>query len=75
MKTFRQKHLLFLLILLLISNTCLTLTLAAQKEVLFYAIEINDVLCGYKELNLNHIVKDGRNILLLEYKTKIKFSV
>lgn len=75
MKTFKQRHLLFSLIILLILNICLTLTFAAQKEVLFYAIEINGVLCGYKELNLNHTVKDGRNILLLEYKTKIKFSV
>jgi len=75
MKIFRIKYLLFLSTILLIISIFLGHTQSVRAEKLFYAVEINGVLSGYKELDLNYIIQDSRNILLLEVKTKLKLSI
>jgi len=40
-----------------------------KEEKLYYALEINEVLCGYSEINTSPLVKAGKEMTLLEQKT------
>jgi len=39
-----------------------------EPEKLYYGIEINGVLCGYSEISLSPMVKDGKDMTLLKQK-------
>lgn len=39
-----------------------------ETEKLYYGIEINGVLCGYSEISLSPMVKDGKDMTLLKQK-------
>ena len=58
-----------LAILILVSSVSLK-TQAAQLEpqTFYYGIEINGVLCGYSEINLSPMVKDGKDMTLMKQK-------
>lgn len=45
-----------------------------KEEKLYYAIEINGVLCGYSEINTSPMVKDGKDMTLLEQKMFLMLS-
>ena len=46
-----------------------------SKEKTYYAIEINNVLCGYTEASEKNILKDGQNVLEQELNIFIMLSV
>jgi len=58
-----------LLLLFLFSGSLQTIVAQTQTERLYYGIETNGVLCGYSEISISPMVKDGKNIALLEQKT------
>lgn len=41
----------------------------AQTERVYFAIEVNGKVCGYSEIEISPMVKDGKEILLLKQKT------
>ena len=55
--------------LLLFLGSLFAVTAQPQAERLYYGIEANGVLCGYSETSISSILKDGKNMALLEQKT------
>jgi len=45
-----------------------------KEEKLYYAIEINGVLCGYSEIKTSPMVEDGKDMTLLEQKMFLMLS-
>jgi len=58
-----------LFLLLLFSGSILTVTAQPQTERLYYGIEANGVLCGYSEISISPILKDGKEMVLLNQNT------
>ncbi len=54
---------------LLFSDSLLTVTAQLQTERLYYGIEANGVLCGYSEISISPMVKDGKEMILLKQKS------
>ena len=67
MKRSRKAYVLGILLALGLA-TC---THAGQTdaETFYYAIEINDVLCGYSEIKTSPLEEDGKTLILLEQRT------
>jgi transglutaminase-like putative cysteine protease len=64
-----KKHFLMcaLAILILVSSSGLqTQAARLEPQTLYYGIEINGVLCGYSEINLSPMEKDGKDVTLLK---------
>ncbi len=55
--------------LLLFSGSLLTVTAQPQTERFYYGIEANGVLCGYSEISISPILKDGKEMILLNQNT------
>jgi len=55
-----------LAILILVSSVSLKTQAALEPQTFYYGIEINGVLCGYSEINLSPMVKDGKDMTLLK---------
>ena len=68
MKDSKKQFLTYALAILILVSSVGLKTQAAQLEpkTLYYGIEINGVLCGYSEINLSPMVKDGKNMTLLK---------
>jgi len=58
-----------LLSLVLFSGSLQTVAAQPQTERLYYGIEANGVLCGYSEISISPILKDGKEMILLNQKT------
>ena len=41
-----------------------------EPETIYYAIEINGVLCGYSELKTSALEQDGKRLVLLEHRVE-----
>ncbi len=69
MNNLKNKPLIWVLAIL-ISVSVGYQAIAAQIEpkTLYYGIEINGVLCGYSEISLSPMVKDGKDMILLKDK-------
>jgi hypothetical protein len=46
----------------------------ADTEKLYFALEMNNTLCGYSEINISRIEDQGRELILLEQKQYATFS-
>jgi len=46
-----------------------------KEEKIYYGIEANGVLCGYSEINLSPMLKDGRDIILLKQRVFVMISL
>ncbi|GAI82093.1 unnamed protein product, partial [marine sediment metagenome] len=70
MKNLKRQCLMYVLVLLILVSSVSLKTQAAQLEpqTFYYGIEINGVLCGYSEINLSPMVKDGKDMTLLKQK-------
>lgn len=55
--------------LLFFSSSLQAVAGQSQAEKLYYGIEANGVLCGYSEISISSMVKDGKEMVLLEQKT------
>ena len=47
---------------------------AENTEILYYGAESMGVLCGYSEVCITHIKKDGRKLIVLEEKGEVKLT-
>lgn len=45
-----------------------------STEVLYYGAESKGVLCGYSEVRISHIEKDGRKLIFLEENGEVKLT-
>jgi len=70
MKGSKKQCLIYVLVLLILVFSGSFQAQAAQleQEKLYYGIEINGVLCGYSEISLSPMVKDGKDMTLLKQK-------
>ena len=71
MRIFKKCYPVFtlLLSLLLFSGSLQTVAAQPQTERLYYGIEANGVLCGYSEISISPILKDGKEMILLNQNT------
>jgi len=69
-----QKRFPSLSIVLFILFQGLSLDLYAQVETQYLAIELNEVLCGFTEININESVIDNQETTVLNQRTYINFS-
>ena len=76
MLALKKQYLLFSTILFILVFFSGFQKLAAQpkSDEFYYGIEINKVLCGYAELRTSKMVKDGKDMILLEHKVFIMLS-
>ncbi len=56
------------LLILVLSGGFQAQAAQAEPETLYYGIEINGVLCGYSEISVSPMVKDGKDMTLLKQK-------
>ena len=70
MKDSKKQFLMCALAILTLVFSVSLKTEAAQLEpkTLYYGIEINGVLCGYSEVSVSPVVKDGKDMTLLKQK-------
>lgn len=66
MKSPTPRMLLWALIILSLAGAS---AVEAQTERVYFAIEVNGKVCGYSEIEISPMVKDGKEILLLKQKT------
>ncbi len=69
MNNLKNKTLIWVLVLLiLVSGGYLAEAAQVEPQTLYYGVEINGVLCGYSEVNVSIMVKDGKDMILLKDK-------
>jgi transglutaminase-like putative cysteine protease len=69
MKNLKKKPLICLLVLvILVSGGYQVEAAKVEPQTLYYGVEINGVLCGYSEISVSPMVKDGKDMTLLKQK-------
>ena len=69
MNYLKSKTLIWILILLIsISGGYQAKAAQVEPQTLYYGVEINGVLCGYSEVSISPMVKDGKDMILLKDK-------
>ncbi len=69
MNNFKNKPLICLLALLIsVSGSYQAKAAKVEPQTLYYGVEINGVLCGYSEISISSMVKDGKDMTLLKQK-------
>jgi hypothetical protein len=71
MKTLKRLSFLSILVLAVATGA---LAGQVEPEKLYYGIEINDVLCGYSELETSAMEQDGKELVLLEHRVFVMIS-
>jgi transglutaminase-like putative cysteine protease len=65
----KKKSLMWLMVLLIsFSGSYQAKAAKVEPQTLYYGIEINGVLCGYSEVSISPMVKDGKDMILLKDK-------
>ena len=69
MNNLKNKTLICLLALLIsVSGSYQAKAAKVEPQTLYYGVEINGVLCGYSEISVSPMVKDGKDMTLLKQK-------
>jgi len=69
MNNLKNKALICLLILLIsVSGSYQAEAAKVEPQTFYYGVEINGVLCGYSEISISPMVKDGKDMTLLTQK-------
>jgi len=67
MKNLKKKSLMWLMLLLIsFSGRCQAKADKIEPQTLYYGIEINGVLCGYSQIDVSPMVKEGKDMILLK---------
>ena len=76
MKNLKNLSLMWVLVLLVwaLSGLFQAQAAGAKAEKVFHAIEMNGVLCGYSELDVSTVVKDGKEMTLEQSKVFMMLS-
>ncbi len=65
----KKRHLIWILALLvLVLGSYQARAAKIEPQTIYYGVEINDVLCGYSQVSVSPMVKDGKDMILLKDK-------